>query len=95
MTDVKAYVLLKVSSGTERETCSAMGKYPSVSQVSMIYGEYDILAEVQAEDMQELDSVIDKIRTISSVTFTSTLVMGREYKNHGKLVKPSKSQSGS
>jgi DNA-binding Lrp family transcriptional regulator len=95
MTDVRAYVLLKVSSGSERETCNTMGTYPSVSLVNMVYGEYDVLVEVQAGDMQELDSVIDKIRTISSVTFTSTLVVGREYKNRGKLVKPSKPQSGS
>ncbi len=95
MTDVRAYILLKVSSGSERETCKTMGTHSSISLVSMIFGEYDILAEVQAEDLQKLDSVIDRIRTISSVTFTSTLVVGREYKSNGKLVELEKSQSGS
>jgi len=86
LADVRAYVLSKVSSGSERESCKIIVEYPFVLDVNIVYGEYDIIAEVQVRNLQQLDFVIDKIRMIPSVTFTSTVIVGRVYKDHGELL---------
>ena len=86
LADVRAYVLSKVSSGSERETCKIMAEYPFVSDVNIVYGEYDVIAKVQVQNLQQLDFVIDKIRMIPSITFTSTVIVGRVFKDHGELL---------
>ena len=86
MADVRAYVLSKVSSGSEREACKIMAEYPFVSDVNIVYGEYDVIAKVQVQNLQQLDFVIDKIRMIPSITFTSTVIVGRVFKDHGELL---------
>jgi len=77
---VKAYVFCKVSSGTERETCKRIAEYPFVSEVCIVYGEYDLIAEIYAESLEELDSATEKIRMIPSITYTSTMIVGRQFK---------------
>jgi len=84
--EIRAYVLSKVSSGSEREVCKMMAEYPFVSDVDIIYGDYDIIAKIEVRNLQQLDFFIDKIRMIPSITFTSTVIVGRMYKDHGKPV---------
>jgi DNA-binding Lrp family transcriptional regulator len=85
LAEIKAYVLCKVHSGTEREVCNAIVEYSDVSEVNILYGEYDIIVTIQAENLQKLDFIIDKIRMIPSITFTSTVIVGRKYKENGKI----------
>jgi len=93
LADVRAYVLSKVSSGSEREACKIIVEYPFVLDVNIVYGEYDIIAEVQVQNLQQLDFIIDKIRMIPSITFTSTVIVGRVYKDHGEHVTREEPQS--
>jgi len=65
-----------------------MAEYPFVSEVCVIYGEYDLLAKIRVENLDQLDSVVQKIRMIPSITFTSTMIVGREFKDQGKRVSP-------
>jgi DNA-binding Lrp family transcriptional regulator len=83
---IKAYILCKVSSGAEREICNAIAEYHFVTEVSVIYGEYDVIVDLEVENMQQLDFVIDKVRMIPSVTFTSTMITGKNFKDNGKRV---------
>jgi len=75
-----------VHSGTEREVCNAITQYSDVSEASVLYGEYDVIVSIDVENLQQLDFVVDKIRMIPSVTFTSTVIVGRKYKQNGKTV---------
>jgi DNA-binding Lrp family transcriptional regulator len=78
---VDAYVLFKVSSGTERESCEKIAEFEEVSMVSITYGEYDVVARVSAPDMQSLERFVgDKIRKVESLLVTSTMIIAREYK---------------
>ncbi|RJS75346.1 Lrp/AsnC family transcriptional regulator [Candidatus Bathyarchaeota archaeon] len=86
MAKIKAYVMCKVSSGSEREVCKTIAEYPFIADVNIIYGEYDIITKIQVENLQQLDYIIDKVRMIPSVTFTSTVIVGREFKEQGKMV---------
>ena len=76
---VKAYVFCKVNSGSERETCKRIAEYPFVSEVCIVYGEYDLIVEIYAEDLEDLDSATEEIRTIPSITYTSTMIVGRRF----------------
>ena len=80
MHGIRAYVFCKVSSGSERETCRRIAEYPFVSEVCIVYGEYDLIVELYTEDLEELDSATEQIRTIPSITYTSTMIVGREFK---------------
>ena len=80
MPGVKAYVFCKVSSGSERETCKRIAEYPFVSEVCIVYGEYDLIVEIYTENLEELDSATDEIRMIPSITYTSTMIVGRQFR---------------
>jgi len=78
---VDAYVLFKVSSGTERESCEKIAELDEVLIVSIVYGEYDIIARISVPDMQALERFVgEKIRKVPSLLVTSTMVIAREYK---------------
>lgn len=78
---VKAYILFKISSGSEREICKKIVGFDEVSEASIIYGEYDLVAKVNAQDLGKLEEFLtEKIRTIPSVVLTSTMIVAREYK---------------
>lgn len=86
LTEIKAYILCKVNSGTEREVCEALVEYSFVSEVNIVYGDYDIVAAVRAENLQQLDFVIDKIRMTHGIAFSSTMIVGKECKDNGEAV---------
>jgi len=78
---VKAFVLFKVSSGSEREICKKLVEFDDVLEASIIYGEYDLLAKVTAQDLGQLEEFLtEKIRTMPSIVLTSTMIVAREYK---------------
>ena len=77
---VKAYVFCKVSSGSERETCKRIAECPFVSEVCIVYGEYDLIVEIYTDNLEELDAATEEIRTIPSITYTSTMIVGRHFK---------------
>lgn len=85
MTEIRAYVLCKVQSGTEREVCNAITQYSNVSEASVVFGEYDVIVSIDAANLEQLEFIVDKIRMIPSVTFTSTMVVGKQYKQRGTL----------
>jgi len=78
---IKAYVLLKVSSGTEREVCKKISDFDEVLDASIVYGEYDIVVRVDLDKLDSLESFIfEKIKSVPSVVLTDTMIVAREYK---------------
>ncbi|MFQ6073633.1 MAG: Lrp/AsnC family transcriptional regulator [Candidatus Bathyarchaeia archaeon] len=78
---VHAYVLFKVSSGSERDVCKKVADFDEVLVAGIIYGEYDVIAKVSVPDLQALEEFLSvKIRKVSSVLVTSTMIIAREYK---------------
>jgi len=81
MSAVLAYVLFKVSSGTEREVAQKLIELDEVMQADVIFGEYDVVAKILAKDLDALeDFVSDHVRNISNVLVTSTMIISHEYK---------------
>ena len=84
---VLAYVLFKVSSGSEREVCQKLIEFDEVLHADIIFGEYDVISKIATPDLGKLeDFVSDKVRNVPNVLVTSTMIISREYK--GKNNRP-------
>ncbi|MFQ5988798.1 MAG: Lrp/AsnC family transcriptional regulator [Candidatus Methylomirabilales bacterium] len=70
-----AFVLIEAASDKARNALKAIGKIPGVKMAHAVTGPYDIIAFVEASDVDALGRVVlSKIRTISGVTKTLTCV---------------------
>ncbi len=84
---VLAYVLFKVGSGTEREVCQKLVEFDEVLQADIIFGEYDVIAKIETQDLGELEEFVsEKVRNVPNVLVTSTMIISREYR--GKNNRP-------
>jgi DNA-binding Lrp family transcriptional regulator len=84
---VLAYVLFKVSSGTEREVCQKLIEFDEVLHADIIFGEYDVVAKIVTPDLGKLEEFVSrKVRNVPNVLVTSTMIVSREYK--GKSQRP-------
>ncbi len=75
----KAFVLINVESGFEDEVLRELRTISGVEEAYFSYGVYDIITRVKAETMESLkDMVTRRIRTLSKVRSTLTLIMMEE-----------------
>ena len=75
----RAFVLINVESGTEEEVVEELRKIPGVEEAYYSYGVYDIITKINANSMESLkDMVTRKVRTITKVRSTLTLIMMEE-----------------
>jgi DNA-binding Lrp family transcriptional regulator len=75
----KAFVLINVESGTEEEVVGELRKISGVEEAYYSYGVYDIITKINANSMEALkDMVTRKVRTITKVRSTLTLIMMEE-----------------
>lgn len=81
VTAVQAYILFKVNSGMEKEVSKQLAQLDEVQEASITYGEYDVIAKVNVNDLHLLeDFLADKIRSVRSVVLTSTMIIAQEFK---------------
>ena len=74
-----AYILLTTEIGAEKQVLRALKKIEGVQEVHHLWGVYDILAHVRAEDMDELKQIITKhIEQISKVNSKLTMIINEE-----------------
>lgn len=72
------FVLITVSPLKEREAFERITNISEVKEAYPLFGEYDILAKVEAEDPDQIGSiVIKKIRAVAGVIDTKTLLTSR------------------
>ena len=76
----KAYVLLKVTPGHERNIVKELEDIPEIEDVNELYGEWDIITKASVARIEDLDALLsEKMRKIEGVTLTSTMIVA-EYK---------------
>ena len=86
---VLAYVLFKVSSGTEREIAQKLIEFEEVLQADIIFGEYDVIAKLSTKDLDTLENFVsEKVRNVPNVLVTSTMIISREYRGKSQRPKP-------
>ena len=75
----RAFVLINVESGAEQEVVNDLKKIEGVEEAYFSYGVYDIITKIKADSMERLkDMVTRKVRAISRVRSTLTLIMMEE-----------------
>jgi DNA-binding Lrp family transcriptional regulator len=85
---VLAYVLFKVSSGSERKVCQKLVEFDEIIQADIVFGEYDVLAKIETQNLADLEEFVsEKVRNVSDVLATSTMIISREYKGRNNRPK--------
>jgi DNA-binding Lrp family transcriptional regulator len=85
---VLAYVLFKVSSGSERDVCKKLIEFDEVLHADILFGEYDVVAKVETPELYKLEEFISiKVRNVPSVLVTTTMIVSREYKGKNHILK--------
>jgi len=69
------FVLITTAPGSEHDVRNSLDSVEHVSSRWMLFGEYDLIAKVQADDEFTLTRVIvEEIRPIPGITNTKTLI---------------------
>ncbi|MFP3204467.1 MAG: Lrp/AsnC ligand binding domain-containing protein [Metallosphaera yellowstonensis] len=74
MGSLKAYVLLITSIGKEMDVVNEMKKLNGIKDATAVYGEYDVVLEVEGENLDELNKVIGQVRRNPHIIRTVTLI---------------------
>ena len=72
-TSVLAYSLISVEHGADEEVLANLIELDGVTEVSLVYGEYDIHCRIEVETMDQLRQVIANIRKMR-VRTSETLI---------------------
>jgi DNA-binding Lrp family transcriptional regulator len=68
------FVLINVAPAHEHEVYNKLSKIPQIVELHPLFGEYDLIAKIDAADFEELGTIIvNKIRAITGVLDTKTL----------------------
>jgi DNA-binding Lrp family transcriptional regulator len=74
---VKGYLLIKLMPGLESDALSQIRAIPGVSDVNLVFGQWDAIAIAEAKSLFELSRmIIGEVRGIQGVQDTATLVQG-------------------
>jgi len=69
-----AYLLLLVDVGSEHTVAKELRKLPGVTEVQVVYGEFDVVARLEPGDISLMDEAVTMARKLPGVTKTSTLI---------------------
>ncbi|NHH97592.1 Transcriptional regulator, AsnC family [Candidatus Nitrosotalea sp. FS] len=70
----KGFVLINCELGAEDYIIEELKTIPEVKNAHVTFGAYDVIAEIQAKNSQEFDTILSqKIRSLSQVMSTMTL----------------------
>lgn len=72
---VEAHVSIKVIQKLTARTNTALERINQVAQLYSVSGEYDLLAIVQAQSLEELSAVLDEIGNLEGVERTNSAVV--------------------
>jgi DNA-binding Lrp family transcriptional regulator len=74
MPQVVAYILMVTDIGKEYDVVKEILKIKGLTEARSVYGEFDVIARIEAEDLKTLDDAVTKIRKITSIIRTVTLI---------------------
>ncbi|MEZ0248889.1 MAG: Lrp/AsnC ligand binding domain-containing protein [Thermoproteus sp.] len=81
---MEALVFINVDIGSEDSVMEQLSKEPEVAAVYFVYGPYDLIVKLVADDADKLRAVIrDKIRKIPGVRSTTTLIIAKTLQRAG------------
>ncbi len=73
-----AYILVCAQPNTEEKVFRKLEKNPEVKKAHLLFGSWDIIAEVEMKDVATLNAfVLEKVRRIPEVTLTATMIVAK------------------
>ena len=75
---ISAYILIHIRPGNTDQIIKDLRKIENIAKVSVVAGEFDIVARVQVKSLEKLLKVTDKIQMIKGVSKTTTQVIEKE-----------------
>ena len=74
---VRCYILIKLVPGLEAEALSQIRATPGITDVNLVFGQWDAIAIAEAKTRVELTkTILRDIRSIQGVQETTTLLEG-------------------
>ena len=74
---IKGYLLIKLVPGLESSALSQIRAIPGITDVSIVFGQWDAIAIAETKSLFELArTIIGEVRGIQGVQDTTTLVQG-------------------
>lgn len=81
---MEALVFINVDIGSEDSVMGEIAKLSEALAVYFVYGPYDLIVKLSAEDAEKLRAIIrDKIRKIPGVRSTTTLIVAKSLQRAG------------
>ena len=77
---VRAITSIEVRSSDTRTVIAALKRMPDVGRVHSTNGRWDLVAEINAADLAQLDRVLTDIRTLRAVANSETSILLSEVK---------------
>lgn len=69
------FVLINTEIGFEKEVIDSLKKIDGVVEAHLLYGIYDIIAKIEAEDLNELkEKILRKVREVKHIRSTMTMI---------------------
>jgi len=76
---MKAFVLIALQGTEENKVFEELKEYDEVKKVYVLFGEWDVLVEMEVESAEELGTfMIKNIRSRPDVKLTSSLIVAQE-----------------
>ncbi|WP_457754118.1 Lrp/AsnC ligand binding domain-containing protein [Thermococcus sp.] len=73
-----AFILITTKNGKEKETAKTLRKIPEVKEAYILYGDYDVIAKVEVENLQRLNELRNEIlKENKGILYTETLICAR------------------
>ena len=69
---IRAIVMITVEGASEHDVVRTLARRHEVSKLWTVSGRYDLCAMVTADTMEEIEKVIDRVRTVKGVADTLT-----------------------
>lgn len=71
-----AYVLINLEPGVEGEVLELLRKVDAVEEAHRIYGVYDIIVKIKADNMDKLQEIVSRhVRSLDKVRSTLTMIV--------------------
>ena len=77
---VSAYILAVVATGWREKAIEGISHIPNVISFSYVTGNYDIIARVEANTLEDIMSVTDSMHATGAITSTLTHVIASEHR---------------
>ncbi|MCB4755770.1 MAG: Lrp/AsnC ligand binding domain-containing protein [Elusimicrobia bacterium] len=72
---ITGLVLVRLQAGKEKQALTKIKEVKGVSHVSAVYGRWDLVVDIEADDLQNMSRmVVEKLRIIPGIFATETLV---------------------